>query len=183
MLLARSRTGTSEVVGSILTIAITLIVGASLFGFVNSQAVVSERQYGTAVQGNIAYLQERYVVAQVTYTSNSITLNIYDNGQIADHFVQIEVYNTTSSKLDIVYGANWVTDMNHIATCNVTATTSLESPLLGTSSSSFSVSMGSITPIKLTLPGCYAGAFKSGFTYYAKILGEYGESVTYFQGM
>jgi hypothetical protein len=183
MPLARRTVGVSEVFGAVLALAITLVVGAATFGFVSTQATVSERQYGNAVQANVESLQERFVLAQVSYASNSVTLYVYNNGQIADNFVHVEVYNTTSSKIDLLYDANFVTDLNHPGTCKVAATTSLVSPLLGTSPSCFSVTTGSVSSIKLTLPSCYTGAFKAGFTYYFRVLGQYGNSVTYFQGM
>ena len=62
----RGRAGISEVVAAVLTIAITLIAGAALFGYVNGQAATSESNLGNAVGGNVNFLNERFVVPQTT---------------------------------------------------------------------------------------------------------------------
>ncbi len=180
-MLFRRRIAASEAIGTILAISLTLIIGTALFGFVNSQAGTSESQINNAAQGDVSNLQERFVVAQVVYTSNSVTVDIYNNGQTIDNIVQMVLYNSTAQKIDISYDANYVTNLNN-PTCKQSAS-SLESPLLGTSPSSFSLRTGSISSIKLTLPSCYTGSLETGATYYVQVLGQYGNSATYFQKM
>jgi hypothetical protein len=162
----------------------TVIAGVGVWAFARQQSGLSEQQLASATLGNVNYLNERFVVAQVSYTSNSITLYIYNNGQIQEQVAQIEVYNSTRTKIDLTYSATRVTDLNHAGTCSVTPTTALENPtLLGTSPTSYAINAGAVSSITLTFPTCYTGTFKAGFTYYVKLLGRYGNTVTYFQWM
>ena len=170
--------------GVMLSLGVTLVAGVAVWGYARTQSVVQEQQLGNAVNGNVNSLNEQFVVAQVVYASNSITLYIYNSGQIPAQFAQIEVYNSTRSKIDITYSATKVTDLNHAGTCAVTPTTSLENPtLLGISATSFAVNSGTVSSITLTFPSCYTGTFKPGFTYFLNLLGRYGNTATYFQAM
>ena len=167
-----------------LSLGVTLVAGVAVWGYARSQAGVQETQLANAVNGNVNFLSEQFVVAQVVYASNAITIYIYNSGQAISQFAQIEVYNSTRTKIDLTYTALKVTDLNHPGTCSVTATTSLESPsLLGSVPTSFTVSVGTVSSITLTFPGCYTGTFKAGFTYFVNLLGRYGNTVTYFQAM
>ena len=176
-------------------LALTLIVGAGVFGYVNQQAGVSAQQYGNAVGATVDYLQERFVPFEINFnypsgcsshcTSTSIALYIYNNGNVQNNFQQVEIYNITNgirSKMDITFTNTFVTNVN--SGCKVTASTSYESPLLGTGTNAFSVSTGSIGSVTLSLPtSCYTGKFVQGDTYYVNVLGIYGNIMTYFQVM
>jgi len=168
-----------------LSLAVTLVAGVAVWGYARSQSAVTEQQLGNAVNGNVNYLSEQFVVAQVVYTSStSITIYIYNSGQAPAQFAQIEVYNSTRTKIDMTYTATKVTDLNHVGTCTVNPPGALESTLLGTAPTSFTVNTGTINSITLTLPtSCYSGTFKAGFTYFVNLLGRYGNTVTYFQAM
>jgi hypothetical protein len=100
-------------VATVLLVAITLIAGAALFGYVNAQAAGSENKLGAANAGNVNFLNERFVVPQVAYaytssttttitsvttstatlsTGKVVTLYIYNNGELTDSFSEIEVF-------------------------------------------------------------------------------------------
>lgn len=186
-----ARRGASEVIATILMLAITLVVGAGVFGYVNQQAGVSALQYGSSAGATVNYLQERFTPVMISFnyptgctspcTSTSITLFIYNNGNIVNHFQQVEVYNTTRSKIDLTFNSTYVANVN--SGCKVAAAT-FESPLLGTGPSAYSVNMGGISSITLSIPtSCYTGNFHQGDTYYVTVLGQYGNIVTYFQVM
>ncbi len=208
----RRRAGISDLVAAVITVAITLIAGGALFGYVNGQAAVNERQLGVANAANVNFLNERFVVPQITfkYTSptNQITLYVYNNGQLSDAFVEVELYNSTRSKMDLVYyycstttpqtstlcklpnppstllSGNRVLDLNNRNNNNCYAdATSLESPTVN----SYQVPIGGISSITITLPSlsapCVNGAFTVGTFYYVQLLGQYGNTVTYFQAM
>src|SRR5713226_5628547 len=121
--------------GVMLSLAVTLVAGVAVWGYARSQSGATEQQIANSVNGNVNYLSEQFVVAQVVYASStSITIYIYNSGQAIAQFAQIEVYNATRTKIDLTYTATKVTDLNHPGTCSVTATTSLENPtLLGSS--------------------------------------------------
>ena len=167
-----------------LSLGVTLVAGVAVWGYARTQSAVNQQQIQNSVNNNVNYLSEQFVVAQVVYASNSITLYIYNSGQSPAQFAQIEVYNSTRTKIDLTYTSSKVTDLNHAGTCAPTATTTLENPtLLGTSSTSFTVNAGTVSSITLTFPVCYSGTYKSGFTYFVNLLGRYGSTATYFQAM
>ena len=170
--------------GVMLSLGVTLVAGVAVWGYARNQSVVQEQVLGNSINGNVNALNEQFVVAQVAYASNSITIYVYNSGQIPAQFAQIEVYNSTRTKIDLTFTATKVTDLNHAGTCAPTATTSLESPaLLGIAPTSFIVNSGSVSALTLTFPGCYTGTFKPGFTYFLNLLGRYGNTATYFQAM
>ncbi len=190
----------------------TLVAGGALFGYVNGQAANSENKLGASNAANVNFLNERFVVPQLTfkYTSpmNQITVYLYNNGQLTDSFVEAEVYTVPRSTMDLLYYycssttpqtstictlpqapftqliGNRVMDLNNRNTngCYADANT-LESPTL----QNFQVPIGGISPITFTLPslaaGCFSGSFAVGAFYYVQLLGQYGNSVTYFQAM
>src|SRR5207245_3805948 len=122
-----------------MTIAVTLVAGTTVFGYVRSQANLSELALSQNVGGTLNFLQERFVVPLVSYTSNSITIYIYNNGQTTDQFTQIEVYGPTRSAMDIVYDANYATVNNPPLCRGQTAAASLDPPRLGVLPTSFPV--------------------------------------------
>ena len=180
---ARRRRAVSELTGVMLSLGVTLAAGVAVWGFARTQAGVQEQQLGAAFNGNVNSLNEQFVVAQVVYAASSITIYFYNSGQAPVQFAQIEVYNSTRTKIDLTYTATKVTDLNHVGTCTVTPPGALESTLLGASQTSFTVNGGTVSSITLTFPACYTGTFKSGFTYFLNVLGRYGNTATYFQAM
>src|SRR2546428_8125894 len=103
----RRRRGVSELTGTLMTMAITLIAGSAVFGYVRNQANVSELAYGQNVGGTLNYLQERFVIPLVSFSPNSVTIYLYNNGQIPDQFTQLEIYGPSRSAMDVVYDANY----------------------------------------------------------------------------
>jgi hypothetical protein len=165
-----------------LAIAVTLIAGAAVFGYVNAQAGVTERQLGTGVGGTVNYLQERFAVVDLYFASSSqVTVYVYNSGNIALSPVEIILYNSGRS-LYLTYTASTVAYTT--PNCgSFTATTSNESPLLWnpTTGSGLKVSIQAFQAIALTLPTCSGASFVSGTTYVVNVVGLYGNSVTYYQ--
>jgi flagellin-like protein len=196
MLSLRRRHALSNLISTLLLIVMTLIAGAVLFGYVNGQAASSENQLGAANASNVNFLNERFVIAQASFdytNGKSVTLYVYDSGRLADSFVRIEMFGNPRSGVDLVYYVhshnNWVMDVNH-AGCNSSATISpsLESPSL----SAYSVPIGSISSITLSIPSngrngwggsCFSNQLVTNSTYGFNLLGAYGNAVTYFQVM
>ena len=192
-MIRKAKRGISELVASVAMIAVTIVAGAALFGYVNSLASTSEIQVGAANAGNVNFLMEKFVIPQVAYgaTGKSVTLFFYNNGRLTDSFMRIEIYGITRLNVDLVYyvhtGGDFVLDANNPG-CNQTVTVSEESqPLSG-----FSVPVGSILSITLTLPvsgspgwggSCFPGPFAKGSIYSFNVLGTYGNTVLYQQGM
>ena len=95
-------------------IAITLVAGAAVFGFVNGQAGTSEKQYGIAVANNVNYLREHFVIVNVQFASTpagapcvlsgptnkycaDIFVSIYNNGNVAFTPQSFTLFNTTKT--------------------------------------------------------------------------------------
>ena len=176
------RLGISEIVGSLLAIAITIIAGAGVFGYVNSQAKASESQYGSAAGATYNYLQEQFTVVDMSFTSGSqVTLYIYDYGNIAVSPVQVIIYDSAQATY-LAYNATKIVSTKP-SSCQQAATPSYENPLMWNpkTSSGMSVSAGYISALTLTFPGCSGASFSSGTTYLVKITGLYGNTITYAQ--
>jgi hypothetical protein len=168
-----------------MTVAVTLVAGTTVFGYVRSQANLSELALSQNVGSTLGFLQERFVVPLVSYSSNSVTIYIYNNGQTTDQFTQIEVYGPTRSAMDIVYDTNYATVNSPVACREQTPAGNLETPPLGATPSSFSVKVNNIASITIKLPNCAQPqlSFQPGTTYFVKILGQYGNTAIYYQAM
>lgn len=182
------RAGISELVGSLLAIAITIIAGAAVFGFVNGQAGTTEQQYGVAAGQTAGFLAEKFVVPLLTFpNSTSVTVWVYNSGSINFNPVQILFYNSTKSctgsctSISLQYNATAVADVNH-AGCEAASTN--ENPVF----SAVELKPGGLMQITLKIPqgfsgtGCTSGyQLSNGGVYYVNIVGAYGNVVTYFQ--
>ncbi len=77
------RAGVSEIIGSLVLIAITLTAGAAVFGFVNGQAANSNQAVGAKAATNINFLNEKEPVVLAEMTSaNAATVYVYNDGSI-----------------------------------------------------------------------------------------------------
>jgi len=186
-------------VAAVLTIAITIIAGAALFGYVNAQASNSENALGNANALNVNFLNEHFVIAQIVYdrspptssTTSSITIYLYNSGHVTDNIASIELFNSSAgtTRLNIMYNPlpqsptdfPLALDLNHPA-CNENVSSD-EAPALGNVPSSFSVPLGSIAAITLKLPSCYSGMFETGVIYGVKVIGLYGNVAISYQEM
>lgn len=89
--LAGKGRGVSEIIGTMLMIAITLIAGAAIFGWVNGQAGLAEGQYGQSVANNVNYLNEHFEILNAQFPSSSCT------GVVPARYctvLQVSIYNT-----------------------------------------------------------------------------------------
>src|SRR5256712_9788648 len=163
-----------------MTMAITLVAGTAVFGYVRTQANVSELAYGQNVGTTINFLQERFVIPLVSYSSNTVTIYVYNNGQTIDQFTQVEVYGPTRSAMDVVYDTNYAT-VNTPASCRgQTPAGTLETPPLGASTFSFSIKVNYVTSIYIKLPTCGGLSFPPGVTYFVKCIGQYANTAGYY---
>lgn len=178
---SRRRLGVSEIVATLLTIAITIIAGAAVFSYANSQANVTERQYGTAVGTSVQALEERFTVVQMNFTSTKVTIWLYNIGSINLAPVQILLYNNGRS-LYLMYNATKVISYQPTGCATASPPGSNESPLMWNSKtgSGLAVSTQLVQKLTLALP-CVSESFTTGSTYTVNILGLYGNSVVYSQ--
>ncbi len=191
---AARRKGISEIVATVLTISITIIAGASVWGYANQQAGVSANSYGQNVGNTDNYLNEKFVVADISFSSSSATIWIYDLGLENLQIQQVRLYNVTNS-INLLYNytvsggvrTDKVYDFLSVGNTKCgRAASSFESPVV----SSINAKSSNTVAIKLTIPGTLAGqtcpsyaqTLKHG-TYTVTILGVFGNSVSYSQKM
>ncbi len=80
----KRRPAISEVLGSLIMIAITLIAGAAVFGFINGQSGNSAQAVGNSAATNINFLNEKFVIsaAVLSSSSSSGSIYVYNNGNL-----------------------------------------------------------------------------------------------------
>jgi flagellin-like protein len=193
--LRRRRRAISEVVGTVLTIGITLIAGAATWSFLRSQAGVTEN----TLQGNVLntdnYLGEQFKVVDMTFPSTtSATVWIYNIGSLTMSPFQVRLYDSAglinilynyttsgSTKTDRVFDIQ-ASAANYHTTCRL-AGSSYESPTISTTT----VKTTNAQTITLTVPGVISGCpsygqtLNSGTTYTVVVTGLYGNTYTFYQ--
>ncbi len=187
------RRGISEVTGTVLTIAITLIAGFAVFGYINAQAAVNEDQYGQAVAGSVNSLRESFVLVDMSFSysgcpgggTSCVNLWIYNNGGVTLQLRQISLYDSTKSQTYVTYA-----DSPSGSGCGTAASPSTGSASYAQNGLPFSfgqsgnvIGSGS-SPVELTLSlpaGCSLAGQGSNTTYYVTVLGLYGNVVSDYQ--
>lgn len=188
----------------------TIIAGAAIFGYVNTTAGTASQAYGSAVGNNVQYLEEKFTVVDIvaanvtcgTTTCASFTIWVYNTGKIQLSLLQVRVYDPTtpsSWNLDLLYnytnsGGTSVNRIHDLAAgssgCSVTATTAYLTPLIA-GAGSFTAATSNTATIQLVVPPTSAaptGATCPSFgqlvhtdTYYATVVGLFGNTNTYAQ--
>ena len=191
------RAGISELVGSILAIAITIIAGAAVFGYVNGQAGVTEKQYGQSVGAVVNQMQEKFVIFDLSFPTtpstcysgssyHCISVWTYNTGQTYLLLVSIRVYDS-AHLINLVYNytvsgqtvTDYVYDLNSASGCK-TAAVNYENPTV----SNFNTNVNTALILTLTIPptqsGCpsFGQSFQSGTAYSATALAIYGNVET-----
>jgi flagellin-like protein len=160
----KKRRAISEVMGSLIMIAITLIAGAAVFGFVNGQSGNSAQAVGNSANSNINFLNERevIVVAQMVSSTNA-NVFVFNNGQISPE----TIVNMT------VYQTNPATIPNYI--CGLSFKNS--------TSPGYQVKVGSLSSVHVDLTMCNwfpstitPPTFVAGNAYTFEIYGKYGST-------
>jgi flagellin-like protein len=184
----RRRAGISELVAAVLTIAITIIAGAALFGYVNAEASTSENNLGAANAQNVNFLNEKFAVVNLAIQAGGDTAHIwvYNNGNLVLRLEQIALYPFNAAAranlFDTVFnniqraGNTGCISPTGNGTATVTAT---GDPFLFGSGGT--VIQNETSPFEITLalaPNCQ---FASGTTYEASVVGFYGNVVVYLE--
>ena len=110
----RRRIATSEAVGTLLTIAITLITGSAVWGYINVQAGTSELSYANTVGGTDNFLAENFKVSDISFSTLtakggsctsgycSIVFYLYNVGLVSDQISQVRL-SDTAGQVNILY--------------------------------------------------------------------------------
>jgi hypothetical protein len=148
---------------ALIMIAITLVAGAAVFGFVNSEAGNSASAVGNSVASNINFLNEREVVVAACLASGS------GSCQAGGTHVNLYVYNNGQLNPETMASV-FVTDLTSGKPC-------------GPISTSTSVNQGYVGTILLSSTTCPTGfSFVSGNSYAFEVIGHYGSTANYTVG-
>ena len=189
----RQRVAISELVGTVLTLALTLIAGAATWSFARSEAGTSEQSLQANVLNTNNYLGEQFKVIDMTFTSTTVTIWIYNIGTVTFFPFQVRLYDS-AGLVDILYNytqsgstrTNLVFDRlasssNYYTTCRLSGS-SYESPVLSTAALKPSDAFTITLTIPGTVSGCpsYGQTFTSGTSYTVVVTGLYGNVYTYY---
>jgi hypothetical protein len=191
------------VVGTLLSVAITLVAGAAVWGFVNQQAGASATSYANNVAATDNFLNEQFKIVDMSFPavgtcpgSNSaycLSFWIYNTGNVVFQPASVRLYDSAKAINIIFYSkcptgstANCVVDLLSSPVCTIAAST-YES----TTMSSFSLKQTNLQYLTLTIPPTqtqqvctsdpsFGQAMSSGTTYSVTLTGVYGNSLTYY---
>jgi len=204
----RRRIATSEAVGTLLTIAITLITGSAVWGYINVQAGTSELSYANTVGGTDNFLAENFKVSDISFSTLtakggsctsgycSIVFYLYNVGLVSDQISQVRL-SDTAGQVNILYNftktgsggqfqfvGNYLYDLLSATNTKCkTAADSYESPVL----TAVTIPVQNARAVTLTIPNSpsscpsFGQTFKSGTTYILRIVGLYGSAKTEYQ--
>ncbi len=176
-------------------VAVTLVAGAAVFGFVNGQAASSEGQYGQAVAKNVNYLNEHYEMIN-EYYSNAVTtcssgmgcffISFYNNGNVGLTIAQITITNSsdwcatnsTSHPCRVGWFKVSAYDNGTVRAYNKVGAvvSSCTAPVGYTTLTSKVIAENSVPPTTYTVmvPACSNNGVVKGATYTIQAVGFYG---------
>ena len=202
----RGRVGISEITGTLLMIAITLVAGAAVFAWVNSQAAVSENSLGASAADNANYFKESFVLVGVqfydslnggsgspcagtpTAQCNQVYIDVYNNGAVGLTIQEISFTTVTSTApyISVTLTLNSLSSGKYniayscasagVSTATTTSTTTSQTVTQAISTDSVPPSVFSFT-----LPSsCTNGGYyiNDGASYQIQVVGLYGNTVT-----
>jgi flagellin-like protein len=189
----KRRLAISEIMGTLIMIAVTLVAGAAVFGWVNGQAGSSESAYNASAAGGINYLREHFSPVTYTFaaTGGPCTGNpkictianfwVFNNGQLAFTLATLQIQSAVgtppASYLNIIYTATGFTAYNSAGThisC-VPSTPGFSGP-----ASPIPVSSLGSPAYTATIPSCVGvNSIFVGQNYAVTMTGLYGNVVTF----
>jgi len=107
---ASKKRAVSELMGTLLMVTITLVAGAAVFGWINSQASTSETAYGQSVANNVDFLQERFALVTQSFSLNGVACSggtapnyqcnqlsfwVYNSGAVVFTLYTVRIQNLT----------------------------------------------------------------------------------------
>ena len=201
----RKRRAVSELMSTLVMVAITLTAGVAVYGFVNGQAGASANQYANSVNNNVDYLREHFVIVNVQFSNSSSLacghvggkgyctssgISIYNNGAVALTIKQIIISNvgTTSSSgaaVTPLYLNTTYSSSSYTTTAYASNPPTVASKYACTGSGvppSSPIAINQVPPTIFTMPilSCMGTAqgFLVGASYQIQVLGTYGNVVT-----
>jgi flagellin-like protein len=85
----------SEVLGTILLVALTIAVGFAAWAWIRSSAIKSESGYNSEISGNINQLNERFVIINANFSTQTVSVWFYDEGSTTITVNTLLISNST----------------------------------------------------------------------------------------
>lgn len=173
-----------------LAIAMTLIAGAAAWGFVRSQAAVSEGALQSGALNTNDMLAEHFVIATMYFgTTTSATFLVYNTGTITDQVASVRLYDS-AGLVNVFY--NYTKHSPCTGDCVMDLKSSLTTKCKAAATESPSLTQTTVKSsdeefYTLTIPGTtsncpsYGQLFTVGTTYTIVVTGVYGNVVTFSQ--
>jgi flagellin-like protein len=181
--LRKRRVAVSEVLGSLIMIAVTLIAGVAVFGFINGQAGASSSAVGHSASTNINFLNEKMAVVAEHFAGcstghcTSAAFWAYNYGQVAYTLKQLQVQSLpgASKYLNVIFNSTGYAEYD---SSNVLISTCASNSAGGFSGAS-QIPQGNMTsnPYSVTIPssaGC--NTMNNHQTYTLSFTGIYGST-------
>ena len=160
----RSKLAVSAVIGSIMMIGVTLVVGFGAWAWASAAARNSELNFGNSVTCNANYLKESFSIINVNYSSpSSVTVWFYNTGNSTVYIKEILASNITGTWIDPITSTN-----NQVTACN-NANQKVYYYV--------QLPAGVVTPVTFQVSATLA----SGVIYQFEAVGLYGTTYTYQQ--
>lgn len=199
------RLGISELIATLIMIAVTLVAGTAAFGWILLQAGSSENSYGNSVANNVNFLNERFTLVSSAFSnypsgacpgSPGACINasfwLYNTGSVDFTLFSIQARNITNTPagncpgthgcyVNVIFSKNTVTAYQPAGTIYAGCTdTSLTGGFFGGASP---LGQGKLTrtPFKISMPSCPGPGqliLYDGTTYSVVLTGLYGNVVT-----
>jgi hypothetical protein len=177
-----------------LAIAMTLVAGAAAWGFVNSQAGVSEGALNSQAVATNDMLSEHFGVVDMYFgTTTSTTFMVYNTGSLTFQVASVRIYDS-AGLINVLYSStgsgasktDYVYDLRStLSTQCKTAASTYESTPQGTTLTKTNVKVTTEELYTLTIPpttsNCpsYGQTFTVGTTYTVVVTGLYGTVQTF----
>lgn len=172
----KKRLAIAEIMGTLIMVAITLVAGTAVFGWVNGQAGSSENAYGQSVASNVNFLRESFsvVTTQVLGCGGSscttLNLTLYNRGELSLNVSSITVA-TLNSSWSLTFGTSASTGSCPIPA--IAPNQKVADNLLPVSR----LSTNSYGPYQVIIPACSGHDMLIGESYVVTIQGLYGNII------
>ncbi|MGD0396484.1 MAG: archaellin/type IV pilin N-terminal domain-containing protein [Nitrososphaerales archaeon] len=171
----KKRLAIAEIMGTLIMVAITLVAGTAVFGWVNGQAGSSENAYGQSVASNVNFLRESFsVIATIEYSSSCpggtcqiLNITLYNRGEVTLTVSDITIAPVGATTPWIIFNDSTYGP----ASCLVNAI----SPDQKVAGNLLRTSALSSTPYQVTIPAC--DQMNLGQSYDVTIQGLYGNVI------
>lgn len=112
----KSKIAISEVLGTVLLMALTIVIGFAAWMWASSAAASAERNFGDSIQSNISCLSQNFVITNANFSATShnlVTVWFFNNGIGSIGLSELTISNASS-------GGTWSYSNSTLITASTT---------------------------------------------------------------